>query len=155
VNPSQLRAAKIAVVIAILVAVCGLFFPMVQVAWWVGHTDLLIEFIVSDADTGEPIPNAKIQIHSEGGLCEEREKEDFQLVTGSTGKVQRLCRQCMCFGTRGWNIDTFEVHLPWWSYRVSAPGYVETVRTELDVQENVRRVQRLEEHSSLVVLVQL
>src|SRR6516162_6402728 len=97
-SKSKLRALKIAVGFAILVAVVGLVLPpFFQTIHWVGFTDLLIEFVVSDAETGEPIPDAIIKMHSEGGLYKERDQGDFRLVTGSDGRAQHLYGRCGCF----------------------------------------------------------
>jgi hypothetical protein len=91
---------------------------------WVGFTDLEVEFVVTDADNGKPIDGATIFISAEsGGYCEEQDKKQFQLTTQSDGIAKRLCKQCMCFGTVGWNVDTFMVHLPKWHFFAATRGY--------------------------------
>lgn len=109
-------AALIVVVLVLLV------LPAVQKVYWVGSTDLEVEFAVTDAATGQPIPKARIDIHSEGGFYEERERRDFQLVAGPDGRVSYLCRRSMSFGSSGMFTDTFAVHLPFWQFRVTGPG---------------------------------
>ena len=126
----------------ILVLVALLALPTVQKVHWVGPTDLQVEFAVTDAATGEPIPGAVVEIHSEGGFYEEREPRDFRLVAGPDGRVAYLCRNSMCFGTSGLFTDTYAVHLPWWQFRVSAPGYEPTALTDLDVLEHRRAATR-------------
>jgi hypothetical protein len=125
---------------------------------WVGDTDLTIEFVVSDLDSANPIPKAKIHIHSEGGFYKKRDEKDFVLITDEEGKVEKVCRDSMCFGTQSGLkfTDTYVVHLPWWQYRVSAEGYTTTNLIELDVMELVRQVQRIGPgQSKLVVRIPL
>jgi hypothetical protein len=141
---------------SLLLAALGLLFlPTLLPCDWVGDTDLEVEFVVRDTATGEPVPGATLQVHSEGGLCAERERQDFSLVADPAGRVKRLCRNCLCFGTRGWNIDTYVVHLPWWFYQAKAPGYRPSALLQLDVPEYVRQVQRGRPFARLVVRVPL
>jgi hypothetical protein len=140
------------IAVILLLLIWAAFF---QTVCWVGGTDLEVEFAVVDASTGGPVAGATIDVHSEGGFYEEREPQDFVLVTGPDGCVGRLCRRCTCFGTSGWNIDTYCVHLPWWQYRVSAPGYRPTERAELDVPGNQRKVRRGKPAATLRVEVPL
>jgi hypothetical protein len=126
----------------IAVVLVLLALPAVQKVHWVGHTDLEVEFAVTDAATGEPIPKAGLEIHSEGGFYEEREPRDFKLVAGPDGRVSYLCRNSMCFGTSGLFTDTFVVHLPWWRFRVVADEYEPGEWTELDVPEYIRQARR-------------
>jgi hypothetical protein len=140
---------------AIVVVAVLLLLPAVQRVHWVGGTDLEIQCIVKDATTGAPIQGATIEVKSQGGLCAESEKGDFVLVTDAIGSVKRLVKDCMCFGTSGWNIDTYVVHLPWWFYRVKAEGYVESDWMELDVPGNIRRVQRGKPAATLVLEINL
>ncbi|CAN5356349.1 hypothetical protein BH11PLA2_BH11PLA2_19910 [soil metagenome] len=130
--------------VAGLFAVVLVFLTMatVQKVRWVGHTDLEVEFVVTDATTGVPVPKAEIDIHSEGGFYEERELRDFKLVAGQDGRVSYLCRNSMCFGTSGHFTDTFAVHLPWWSFRVIADGYEPGDLTELDELEYRQQARR-------------
>jgi hypothetical protein len=122
---------------------------------WVGVTDLEIECVVTDAVTGEPLKGATVQVRSEGGLWAERDEQQFSLVTDAGGSVKRLCKECLCFGTSGRNIDTYFVHLPWWYYQATAPGYAPSEWTYLDTPENVRQVQRGKPAAKLVVRTEL
>ena len=126
----------------IAVVILLICLPLFQTVSWVGSTDLEVDFAVVDASTGRPVPGTTIDIHSEGGYYEERDRQDFTLTTGPDGRVRRLCRDCMCSGTSRWKIDTYAVRLPWWYYRVSAPGYHPTEPTELGVPENRGKVRR-------------
>jgi hypothetical protein len=62
-----LVAGLIAVVLVLLA------LPAFQTVHWVGGIDLEVEFAVTDAATGEPIPNAGVEIQSEGGFNEEQD----------------------------------------------------------------------------------
>ena len=126
--------------------------------YWVGKTDLEVEFDVTAVGAGDPLPGARVEVQSEGGFYEERDKQEFVLETEAGGVARKECRGNMCFGTQsglGFT-DTFVVHLPWWQFRVTAPGYEPSEWVELDVPAYVRRVQRTGSHRArLVVLVSL
>ncbi len=143
-------------IVAIVVGgfLCLLFIPFERMRW-VGSTDLEVEFLVFDATTRIPIPGATITIQSLGGSGEERDPKEFELKTDDDGRVKRLCKKCMCFGTSGWNIDTFSVRVPSWLYYASAAGYSSSDRTWLETWEADHRVQRLRPSSKLVVEIYL
>src|SRR5262249_17538012 len=112
---------------------------------WVGATDLEIEFVVTDGASGQPVAGAQIDVDSRGGFYDKSAEEQFQLTADADGKARRVCRNAMCFGTRsglGFT-DTFVVHLPWWRFRASAPGFRTGEWQELDVPEYGRQVQRV------------
>ena len=116
-----------------------------QTIHWVGHTDLEIEFVVTEAATGQPVEGAKIAVVSEGGFYREREEKELTLVTGQDGIASRVCHDSMCFGTQsGLRFkDTFVVHLPWWHYRVTADGFEPSELAYLVVLEYIRQVKRI------------
>jgi hypothetical protein len=126
-------------IVLVLLLLCLPFFQKIH---WVGSTDLEIDFLVIDSMSGTPIPGSTLEIHSEGGFYEDRSPQDFTLVTDQDGIAKRVCLNTMCFGTSGWNIDTYVVHLPWWTYKVSATGYRATEPINLDTLENVQKVKR-------------
>ncbi len=140
----------IAVILLLLIGA-----PFFQTVHWVGSTDLEVEFVAVDASTGDPVPGATVDVHSEGGFYEERDRQDFALVTGPDGRVRRLCRNSMCFGTSSWRVDTYAVHLPWWHYRASAPGYRPTEWADLDVPANRAKARRGKPAATLLVEVPL
>jgi hypothetical protein len=76
----------------ILVILALLALSSVQRVHWVGSTDLTVEFAVKNATTGESVPRAVIEIHSEGGFYDEREPRDFRLVADPDGRAAYLCR---------------------------------------------------------------
>jgi hypothetical protein len=69
---------------------------------WVGSKDTEIIFLVMDAETSQPIPNANVEIlREESNFCSNRGKAPFTLVTASDGIARHLATNCMCFGTQG------------------------------------------------------
>jgi hypothetical protein len=129
-----------------------------QRIYWVGSTDLEVEFRVSAAGSGAPVPGARVEVQSEGGLYEEHEKQEFMLETDAGGVSRKECRGSMCFGTQSGLrfTDTYVVHLPWWRFRVSAPGYEASEWANLDVPEYVHQVQQVgPRRARLVVPVSL
>jgi hypothetical protein len=112
---------------------------------WVGHADLEIEFMVVDAASGQSIEGAEVAVQSEDGFYAERDEASFTLRTDAVGAAHRVCHDSMCFGTQsGLRVtDTYAVHLPWWTFRVSALGYQPTDPDFLDLRERVRQVQRV------------
>jgi hypothetical protein len=127
----------------IVLLILMIYFVVSIKIHWVGSTDLTVEFITIDADTGQQIAGAKIKIHSDGGFYKEREPRDFELTTGGDGTAQYQCLNSMCFGTSSMLTNTFAVHLPWWNYIVSAPGYQLSERIYLDTSESARQVKRI------------
>jgi hypothetical protein len=99
-----------------------------QMIDWIGDTDLEMDFLVTDADSGQPLPDARIQVRCEMGFYqgsdEDREKP-FELQTDPAGKAHRLCRHNWCIGRQsGLRItDTYHVYIPYWFVRVLADGY--------------------------------
>jgi hypothetical protein len=124
---------------------------------WVGSTDVEVEFAVADAETGQPLPGATVQVRQEpGGFCKDQPAPQFSLVADATGGVKRLSEHCMCFGTRGLGKDTFAVHLPLWQFQGSAPGYTPSEWIDLnDFDRFVRKVRRERGMARLLVTVEL
>ncbi|HWG46629.1 MAG TPA: hypothetical protein VN688_27960 [Gemmataceae bacterium] len=120
-------------------------FDRVQMIYWVGSTDLVVEFAIMDDTTGTSIPRARVEIQqSEGGFYEDREEREFVLVAGGDGLAFRECRQSMCFGTRsglGFT-DTFAVHLPYWRFRVLAGEHEPSEWIDLDAPQYIRQTRR-------------
>ena len=103
---------------------------------WDGRTDLTVDFVVTDAATGQPIEGAEIAIVSSGGLNADgyrlqetgRKTEEFVLKTDGSGTARYVCRGCMRWGsTSGLGLTTtYSVYLPRWCMAARAPGYAET-----------------------------
>lgn len=137
---------------AIRLSAVGLIIPLavwlldcVQTVHWVGDTDLEVEFRVSDAVAGQPIPGARIVVRSEGGFYKERTVTDYTFVTDDDGAARKVCQDSMCFGTQSGLkfTNTFAVHLPWWTCVVAADGYQSSEPIVLDRIEYRRAVQRI------------
>jgi hypothetical protein len=117
-------------------------YDRLQMIDWVGFTDLEINFLVTDAGTGSPIPGARIAVHSEYSYGDE--EQDFSLMTGADGVAQRRCR-CMCGGKEsglGFT-KTFGVGIEHWLFQASAPGYEPTELLDLGDLGYGPRVQRV------------
>src|SRR5262245_46450819 len=118
-----LAIVLIGISVACMVLVLLRAYDRAQMYAWVGQTDLEVEFVVTDAGSGNPIPGARVEVKSEGGLYAERDKQEFALVADADGKARKVCRDSMCFGkVSGLRFtDTYSVHLPYWRFRVVAP----------------------------------
>lgn len=126
--------------------------------YWVGHTDLEVEFVVTDAANGSPIPQARIEVYSEGDSYSEDSEREFALATGQDGRVIKECLSSMCSGKESGLrfTDTFAVHLPGWTFRGVAEGYEPGEWRGLATRESVRQVQRVDsDKAKLVVPVSL
>jgi hypothetical protein len=130
-----------AVAVPLLVWSCD----QVQTIYWVGSIDLDVEFQVTDRATGNPIPGATVEVQSEGGFYEERDKHAFVLVADASGVARKECRNSMCFGTQSGLrfTDTFAVHLPWWRFRVVAPGFTPSTWANLDEPRYIQQARRV------------
>jgi hypothetical protein len=137
----------------------GWWFDRSQMVGWVGGTDLEIEFVVTEAGSATPIPGARIEVQSEGGFYEERDKQEFVLVCDVSGVARKVCRKSMCSGKQSGLLftNTFAVPLPWWRFRVSAPGFQPSEWVDLNAVEYIRQVQRpgTQHKARLVVRVSL
>jgi hypothetical protein len=123
---------------------------------WVGHTDLEVCFVVTDADTGQPIPEAIVHIRAEpSGFCDDTAESQFTITPDSNGRAKYVCTNCMCFGSKGLLEDTYAVHLPWWWFHATASQYSATAPAYLDVPENVKRVQRGAPFATITVPIRL
>jgi hypothetical protein len=150
------RLLETLLLIAIL-GVAGLI--LLAACWktaWVGRTDLLIVFAVSDAGGGEPVEGATVDIRQEaGGFCGDRTEKMFALTAGADGGAEHLCQNCMCGGIKSLFTESFGIHTPQWWFRVSAPGYTSTEWVFLEDVPEARQVQRLEGFARMVVKVSL
>jgi uncharacterized protein (TIGR03067 family) len=153
-----IKTVKVLVALAVVAVVAGVVaVPFAVTAKWVGHKDLDVRFVVTDQETDLPITDAAIHIRLEdgGGFYEGRNETEFSLVTDKQGEAHYLCKNSMCFGSKGRFEDTFAIHLPWWWVGVSAVGYVDSEPSFLDVPERQREVDRGDEQAKLVVKIAL
>jgi len=142
--------------VALLVVGLVAFVAFGLTVKWVGQTDIELRFVITDAHTGQSIPNATIHVRAEpGGFCDEHPQKTFAITTDENGRATAMAKSCMCFGSKGTLKDTFGSHLPNWYIDVTAAGYSEAEPTYLDVAENARRVQRGEAFGTLLVPIRL
>jgi hypothetical protein len=144
------RRLKWLVIAVCAVSLLGLAYDRLWAIHWVGSTDLEVEFVVTEARSSAAIPGARVEIQSDGGFYEERDKQEFALVTDLDGVARKVCVDSMCSGSRsglGFT-DTFAVHLPFWRFRVVADGYKPTVLGSLDVPEFQRQARRTSPHTA-------
>ena len=132
------------------------FFAFWQTIKWVGHTDLEVCFVVTDSETGQPIPNAAVHISAEpGGFCDDATQSEFTITTDQSGHAKHIATNCMCFGSKSTFEDTFGSHLPRWSFHATATGYFATGQGYLGVHENANRVQRGDPFATLSIQIRL
>jgi len=80
-------------------------------------------------------------VQSDGGFYEESESQTFSLRTDSGGVARKECPDSMCFGTRSGLrfTDTFDVHQPFWRFRIVAEHYEPIEWSNLNTIEHVRQ----------------
>jgi hypothetical protein len=125
-----------------------------QMVDWIGAADLRIEFIVTDADSGRPIPETRINIVSQGGWYDGAETDcdrPFELRTNGDGIATRLVRNARTTGmTSTLRItNTYRIWIPNWKLRAIAEGYTTSEWIELwqsypDKAERGQKLNRLE-----------
>jgi hypothetical protein len=142
--------------VAILLGAVAALLPLATTAKWVGFTDIAIHFAVSDANTGLPVPHAKVHVQArEGGLCDAPPLPMFSLTTDGNGKAEHLATGCMCSGSDGAFEDTFSSHLPPWTFVAEANGYSTSAPQYLDALELAGKVQQSKPIPSVLVPIQL
>lgn len=137
--------------------VVGLVGAFAQTIEWVGQTDVEVRFVVTNAEAGQPIPNAAVHITAaeSGGCCDDAPQPEFTITTDQSGFAEYRATNCLCFGSKGPFKDTFTSHLPQWSFHVTAAGFFATDPEYLSARENVSRVQRGGSFATLSVPVRL
>jgi len=139
-----------------LIALIAIAPSLLTVQKWVGRTDIEVSFVVTDAETGQSISDATIHVRANrGGFCEDQEARNFTLLTDAQGVGRVVCKQCMCFGSRGTFEDTFASHLPPWLYHATAAGYADGEPAWLEVEENVARLRRGSPFATISTVIQL
>jgi hypothetical protein len=127
--------------VAGIVVAIGLFGSVGTTTYWVGQTDLQIEFVVTDADTRRPIGGATVHVHSELGFCLEKDGQDFTMKTDAEGRIIRLYHHCMSGGRESWIRKTWGVSLPLWMFHATAPGFADGEKIDLRARYH-RQVRR-------------
>jgi hypothetical protein len=131
-NRSFLRSKtfKLFLALAMLAGMIVLLEPVVKSTHWQGSTKFHLAFVVTDAETGQPIEKATLLIGRWRPGREETEQEWVpdakgwvRLATDATGTVKRSWDDWPCGGVIAWNRNTFQAHLPECMFSAAAPGY--------------------------------
>ena len=106
-----------------------------------------VEFLVTSADSGEPIRNARIEVQTHGGFYDGgwQGEDPFELRTDGAGVGSRQLTNNRCIGSvsRLRFTDTCIVYVPMWRVRALATGYEPS--EWVDVYEEYRgKVQRVD-----------
>lgn len=150
------RASFLFIAVGLIIVGAGTMLGWGNSVKWVGHTDLVVSFIVTDAETGLPIPNATVGVRAEGGgFCDDREPGSFTMTTDANGIAKQTCKNCMCFGSRSAFENTFVVHLPYWWFHATATGYSDSKSEYLDLPIHIQRVQRGKPNATLSIPISL
>lgn len=150
------RSPVIYIAVALVPVTIGTVLQLGNSVKWVGRTDLLVQFCVTDAETGQPVSNATVGIRAEaGGFYDACAARRFTIATDTKGIAQHLCTNCMCFGSRSAFEDTYVVHLPDWWFHAKASGYSEAEPEYLNQPVHIVRVQRGKPSATLSVPIQL
>jgi hypothetical protein len=138
-------------VLAVLVVVLVLLNPTMR---GIGGTDLTVEFVITDAESGQPIDSAALHIHSEGGFYADNYTQDFRLVTDSEGIARSVCHENRYTSRSGglWSTNTFAVYLPDWFITVIARDYQTTESLYLKDIRPRRAAERTGKGQSRVVV---
>jgi hypothetical protein len=149
-------ASGLVAVLLGMVILC-LILPFGPEILWVGSTDLRVAFAVTDAQTGEPLPGATVQVHSDGAFPEDRPPWDLTVTTDSEGVAScrpSKTRTCGRGSVLPWR-NTFSVYVPIWTYQVHAPGYAPSERIALHPPDHSRMVRRTKVGAELTIPVAL
>lgn len=150
------RSFFIIIAVALIPVAIGTVLHFGNSVKWVGTTDLMVRFCVTDAETGQPVSNATVGIRAEpGGVYGDRQARRFMTTTDVDGIVQQTCARCMCFGSRSAFEDTYFVHLPDWWFHATASGYVDSEPEYLNQPVHIVRVQRGTPSATISVPIQL
>jgi hypothetical protein len=137
-----------------LLALVVLAYDRVLMIHWLGSTDLEIRFVVTDIATGEPIPDAKIEIKSEGGRYKDAKAENFTLTTNANGEASKNCYENWSSGTTSGLRFTnrYGLYTPDWQYHGAAPKYKPSVWAGIEVFDKRNRPQRMGPRQHLLII---
>jgi hypothetical protein len=125
------KSLRIGLICLGVVAAVAVIYDRFPIIVWVGSTDLTVEFVVTDADTGQPVEGADVLIL--GRTRHEREDREWQLKTDRSGIARGVVQDQTCVGRESGLrfTDTYHVYPVEWVVRVKAPGYAETEPLDL------------------------
>jgi hypothetical protein len=143
---------RIGLIAGVVIALGVLIYDRCPVIVWVGSTDLTIEFVVTDADTGQPVEDADVLIR--GRTRHESEDREWQLKTDRGGIARGFAKGQTCVGreSRLRFTDTYHVYPAEWVVRVKAAGYAETDPLDLHEPPFRTAARRNGPHQALLVV---
>src|SRR4051794_32323004 len=108
-------------VLALLSAIeiCVRGIDLILTKFWGGYIEFEVEFVITDAQTGMPVQDAKITLRSESILNGGRTAEEWTFITDGGGSASRSV-QTMFSVTRSGLVftDAYSAQPPSWHYRV-------------------------------------
>ena len=130
------RWMKRLIIVGLSMAALLLLYDRALMMLGVGSTDLMIVLVVVDADSGDPISNAQIEVYPEG-----RRNDPFTMTTNTEGVATELCRETITTSRESGLGLTFTetVAVPWRRYQIHAEGYLVSDLIELDRHLPVHR----------------
>jgi hypothetical protein len=132
------------------------FFTLGQKMTWVGSTDVAMQFVVTDAETGVPIPKAVVEVWSNvHRFCDEGDQPEFTIQTDESGTATQINKHWMCYGSESVFEKTFAVQLPEWCFRAKAQDYTRSDLEFLGTEEHQESVQWGKPHSTMSVPIRL
>jgi hypothetical protein len=115
------KTVRYVLIVLGVVAVVAVIYDRSDIVRWVGSTNLTVEFVVTDSDTGEAIAGTEILAYPGDGYPNEI---PLRLITDRDGVARWEGKRTSGGTSSGLRFtDTFSVHLPDWMLVVSAPGY--------------------------------
>jgi hypothetical protein len=126
-EPPRLRT-QIVITLILIVAGC-LLVGALSTKIGDGWTDLVVVFLVTEDNTGTPIPNAVITLELETG---DDPVQSEMLTTDTQGAATRVYPRRNFSTHERFFITTWGIHVPEVRFRVSAPGYRTTEWLALD-----------------------
>ncbi|MCE9564075.1 MAG: hypothetical protein K8U57_18685 [Planctomycetes bacterium] len=118
------RVRTALIVLAVLTLAVVVYDGAVMMVWD-GHTELTINIVVSDAETGLPIKDAEVLVYSNSPRDFDGRKQPITMKTDTEGRVHHFYGTTMVGGKTS-NLgftDTRSVRKPDWMLLVRAPGY--------------------------------
>ena len=140
------KFVRYSLIVGVVIALLVLLYDAMGVIRWIGSTELTIEFVVTDAQTGQPLPGAEVYLEAESGWDFEGNERSLRVTADAEGRVRRGIPNNTCVGSCS-NLrllrDTRAVYVPSWRVTCRASGYQENDPfwlPELPHRQNVRQV---------------
>ena len=133
------------------VALLAWGYDRLNTTFWVGNTDLTVEFVVADSQTGRPVSGAKVDVEYSDGYYGQANQPPVHWTANENGLASEVLG-CQIFGTAsglGFT-DEFTVENPVWRYRVVADGYEPSGWLRLDTAANRQQPRLIGPRRSLI-----